>query len=194
MASLSAKENTMLAILGILSIGPHTGYDIKQHMEQSTQYFWKENYGQIYPGLAELLKNKDVSVRVQRQNGKPDKKIYSITEQGKQLLKNWLSQPMEHMVMLKKNELLLKVFFGSNTSTDIIIGHILDHKKKLEEALQIFLGLEEWLLKQEPDDPNIKYWIITNNYGKRQFSSLIRWCDESINELETQSDRSVDKG
>lgn len=110
MASLSAKENTMLAILGILTIGPHTGYDIKQHMEQSTQYFWKENYGQIYPGLAELLKNKDVAVRVQRQDGKPDKKIYSITEQGKQLLNNWLSQPMEHMVMLKKNELLLKVF------------------------------------------------------------------------------------
>lgn len=186
MDSLSAKENTMLAILGILSIGPHTGYDIKQHMEHSTQYFWKENYGQIYPALAELLKNKDVSVRVQRQNGKPDKKIYSITEQGKELLKNWLSRPMEHMVMLKKNELLLKVFFGSNTSTDIIIGHILDHKKKLEEALQIFLGLEEWLLKQDPNDPNIKYWIITNNYGKRQFSSLIHWCDESVNELKTK--------
>ncbi|OMD33398.1 MULTISPECIES: PadR family transcriptional regulator [Paenibacillus] len=183
MASLSAKENTMLAILGILTIGPHTGYDIKQHMEQSTQYFWKENYGQIYPGLAELLKNKDVAVRVQRQDGKPDKKIYSITEQGKQLLNNWLSQPMEHMVMLKKNELLLKVFFGSNTSADIIIGHILDHKKKLEEALQIFLGLEEWLLKQETDDPNIKYWLITNDYGKRQFSSLIHWCDDSISLL-----------
>ncbi|OKP90266.1 hypothetical protein A3842_03605 [Paenibacillus sp. P3E] len=85
--------------------------------------------------------------------------------------------------MLKKNELLLKVFFGSNTSSDIIIGHIQDHKKKLEEALRIFLGLEEWLLKQEPDDPNIKYWLITNDYGKKQFSSLIQWCDDSISLL-----------
>lgn len=83
----------------------------------------------------------------------------------------------------KEERIITKGFFGSNTSADIIIGHILDHKKKLEEALQIFLGLEEWLLKQETDDPNIKYWLITNDYGKRQFSSLIHWCDDSISLL-----------
>lgn len=184
MAPSSGKMNTIFAVLGILTLGPHTGYDIKQHMEKSTRYFWNENYGQIYPVLAELLERQDVTVHVKRQKGKPDKKVYSITEQGKQTLSDWLSEPMEHMVMLKKNELLLRVFFGSNARPEIIIQHIKDHKKKLEEALQMFLGLEEWLKKQESDDPNIKYWLITNNYGKAQFSSLMRWCDESIRELE----------
>ncbi|AET58452.1 PadR family transcriptional regulator [Paenibacillus terrae] len=60
----------MFAVLDILSLGPHTGYDIKQHMEQSTNYFWNENYGQIYPSLAELLDRKDIAVEVIRQNGK----------------------------------------------------------------------------------------------------------------------------
>nr|WP_238533498.1 hypothetical protein [Paenibacillus terrae] len=39
-------------------------------MEQSTNYFWNENYGQIYPSLAELLDRKDIAVEVIRQNGK----------------------------------------------------------------------------------------------------------------------------
>ncbi|GJM76048.1 hypothetical protein HMSSN036_82640 [Paenibacillus macerans] len=54
--------------------GAHTGYDIKQHMEQSTSYFWNENYGQIYPTLAELLDQRDIEVKIIRQKGKPDKK------------------------------------------------------------------------------------------------------------------------
>ncbi|MCY8663627.1 PadR family transcriptional regulator [Bacillus haynesii] len=64
-------------------------------MDKSSAYFWNENYGQIYPSLAELLKRKDVSMEVKRQKGKPDKKVYMITEQGKQILCDWLSQPME---------------------------------------------------------------------------------------------------
>lgn len=91
MARQSGKTNTMFAVLGILSLGPHTGYDIKQHMEQSTSYFWNENYGQIYPSLAELLDRKDIAVEVIRQKGKPDKKLYSITDQGRQTLSDWLS-------------------------------------------------------------------------------------------------------
>jgi DNA-binding PadR family transcriptional regulator len=174
----------MFAILGILTIGPHTGYDIKQHMEKSTSYFWNENYGQIYPSLAELLERKDVAVDVKRQQGKPDKKVYNITDQGKQTLSDWLSQPMVHEVMLKKNELLLRVFFGSNAPPETIIQHIREHKGKLEEALQMFQELEAWLRNDEPKDRNFKYWLITINYGKSQFRSLISWCDESIKELE----------
>ncbi|WP_179031208.1 PadR family transcriptional regulator [Paenibacillus kribbensis] len=183
MARQSGKTNTMFAVLGILSLGPHTGYDIKQHMEQSTSYFWNENYGQIYPSLAELLDRKDITVEVIRQKGKPDKKLYSITDQGRQTLSDWLSQPMEHVVMLKKNELLLRVFFGGNSSPETIIKHIQEHKEKLMESLHIFEELERWLINVEHKDHNHKYWMITMSYGKSQFSSLISWCDESIKVL-----------
>lgn len=185
MAQQTGKTNTMFAVLGILTLGPHTGYDIKQHMEKSTSYFWNENYGQIYPSLAELLKRKDITVDVKRQKGKPDKKVYSITEQGKLTLSDWLSQPMEHMVMLKKNELLLRVFFGSNAPPEAIIQHIREHKSKLEGSLHIFEELENWLRNEQSEDQNYKYWLITINYGKSQFRSLIHWCDESIEILKS---------
>lgn len=183
MAKQPGKTNTMFAVLGILSMGPHTGYDIKQHMEQSTSYFWNENYGQIYPSLAELLDQEDIAVEIIRQKGKPDKKLYSITDQGKQTLSDWLSQPMDHLVALKKNELLLRVFFGSNSSPEIIIKHIQEHRSKLKESLHVFEKLEEWLQSSEAKDHNYKYWMITINYGKSQFKSLIDWCEDSIEVL-----------
>ncbi|MCY8663628.1 hypothetical protein MOE03_14205 [Bacillus haynesii] len=85
--------------------------------------------------------------------------------------------------MLKKNDFLLRVFFGSNAPTDSIIQHIRDHKRKLEEALHVFEVLEKWLRTEERENPNFKYWLLTINYGKSQFRSLIKWCDESIKEI-----------
>ncbi|MBY0118612.1 PadR family transcriptional regulator [Paenibacillus sp. FSL L8-0435] len=180
MANRSGRANTKFAVLGILALGPHTGYDIKQHMDQSTSYFWNENYGQIYPSLAELLDNSDINLEVIRQDGKPDKKLYRITDQGRETLSQWLSQPKDYVVDLKKNELLLRVFFGSNGSSEKIIMHIEAYQRKLEENLKVFEELEKWLLNMEHKDNNYKYWMITNQYGKNHFTSLIQWCKDSI--------------
>ena len=50
------KENkSKYALLGILSMCPGSGYDIKKLMEQSTSNFWSESYGQIYPILKQLV-------------------------------------------------------------------------------------------------------------------------------------------
>jgi DNA-binding PadR family transcriptional regulator len=47
---------TAYVILGILGLGPHSGYDIKQLADLSTRHFWATSYGQIYPELKMLLK------------------------------------------------------------------------------------------------------------------------------------------
>lgn len=111
MANRSGRANTKFAVLGILALGPHTGYDIKQHMDQSTSYFWNENYGQIYPSLAELLDNSDINLEVIRQDGKPDKKLYRITDQGRETLSQWLSQPKDYVVDLKKTSYYYEFFW-----------------------------------------------------------------------------------
>jgi len=185
MANRQGKANTKFAVLGILTLGPHTGYDIKQHMEQSTSYFWNENYGQIYPSLAELLESNDIEVEIIHQHGKPDKKLYRITDQGRRTISDWLSQPADYLVELKKNELLLRVFFGSNSSPDIIIMHIEAYQRKLEESLKVFENLEKWLLNMDKSDVNYKYWMIANQYGKSHFSGLIQWCQDSIKVLQS---------
>jgi DNA-binding PadR family transcriptional regulator len=57
---------TAYVILGILNLGPHSGYDIKQLADMSTRHFWATSYGQIYPELKRLsesglIKSEDAS-------------------------------------------------------------------------------------------------------------------------------------
>ncbi len=58
------------ALLGLLSLGPMSGYDIRQLISQSIGYFWSESYGQIYPGLKRLAAAGLVEKKTQRQKGK----------------------------------------------------------------------------------------------------------------------------
>ncbi|AOZ93909.1 PadR family transcriptional regulator [Paenibacillus crassostreae] len=185
MTRREGKENSsMYAILGILTLGPQTGYDIKKQMERSTSYFWNENYGQIYPQLSKLLAKNDVTMQVETQEGKPDRKVYTLTEQGTQTLTAWLSKPMEH-TFSEKNVLLLRLFFGHNVPLEINIRHIDEFKNTMQEKLQVFITLEESLRNCHSQDNNLKYWLLTTNYGKIQVKALIQWCEESIEELKS---------
>ncbi len=51
MREIGATPN---ALLGLLSLEPMSGYDIRQMISRSIGYFWSESYGQIYPGLKRL--------------------------------------------------------------------------------------------------------------------------------------------
>ena len=47
-------STSRFAILGVLSLGAMSGYDVKKLIERSIAHFWNESYGQIYPSLNRL--------------------------------------------------------------------------------------------------------------------------------------------
>src|SRR5260370_38491835 len=71
------------ALLGLLSLGPMSGYDIRQLIPRSIGHFWSESYGQIYPGLKRLAAAGLVEKKTQRRKGKPDRHVYSLTPEGR---------------------------------------------------------------------------------------------------------------
>src|SRR5215471_19094084 len=98
------------SLLGILSLGAMSGYDIRKFVKENLGYFWKESYGQIYPMLKRMAAQKLVEMRVERNSGKPDRRVYSLTSTGRTELENWLAKPP--LLPSPRNELLLKLFFG----------------------------------------------------------------------------------
>src|SRR5947207_2219415 len=84
---------TEYAVLGMLALGPGSGYDLKKRIEGSVAHFWSESYGQIYPILARLASRRLVERRLERQKGKPDRYVYSITAEGLERLGAWLAEP-----------------------------------------------------------------------------------------------------
>src|ERR1700684_2212758 len=108
----------MEVLLGLLAIEPMSGYDLGQTIRGSVGHFWNESYGQIYPNLKKLAADGFVSSKTERQKSKPDRHIYSIPKRGRERLADWLAVPPQPEI--PRNELLLKLFFGVQTSPQIL--------------------------------------------------------------------------
>lgn len=74
------------AILGLLSVRPLSGYDLKKIIARSDLFYWSGNNNQIYTSLVQLHKGGLVTQEVQPQESLPARKIYSITEAGREAL------------------------------------------------------------------------------------------------------------
>ena len=57
-----------------------------QLIPESIGHFWSESYGQIYPGLKRLAADGLVEKKTERQKGRPDRHLYSLTEEGREEL------------------------------------------------------------------------------------------------------------
>ena len=77
--------NTQSLILAILNFEDASGYEIKKESSEGAfSYFVDISYGSIYPTLAKLEADGLVEGRSEAQSGKPDKKVYSITDKGRE--------------------------------------------------------------------------------------------------------------
>ncbi len=77
--------------LGMLTDGEASGYDMKKCFESSFGHFFPAGYGSIYPALSTLARNGLVEYELVAQDGKPDRKVYSITDKGREALMEGLA-------------------------------------------------------------------------------------------------------
>ena len=80
------------AILGLLAIRPMTGYDLSRSYRRALQQVWYAPLGQVYPTLRKMRRDGLLRVSVKVQRHRPNRKIYTLTAEGRKLLVLWLSQ------------------------------------------------------------------------------------------------------
>ncbi|HEY6539505.1 MAG TPA: PadR family transcriptional regulator [Ktedonobacteraceae bacterium] len=174
-----AKENkSKYAVLGALSICPGSGYDIKKLMEQSTSNFWNESYGQIYPILKQLLEEGLATSHTEKQEGKPERYVYTLTGRGTDELQRWLSEPVEYVV--ERNELLLKLFSGAYVPVATNIEHVRTFQQLQRQLLKKYENIERSL----ESDPDRLYPLLTLRYGIHRCQAMLVWCKETLATLE----------
>lgn len=178
------RENkSYYAILGLLSIGPQSGYDLKRTIEQSLGHFWTESFGQIYPVLKKLVDEGLAAVSSEPQTGKRDRIAYSITEAGREMLHDWLLKPITKLPP-EKNELLLKLYFGHNLNVEDNLRHVEDFYAKLLQTRDIYTMISrEAGPSPHPHRPD--YEIMTLQFGQKVVEAIIEWCEETRAELLT---------
>ena len=101
-------SGTAYVILGMLSLGAQTGYDIKRIVDHSIRFFWAASYGQIYPELAGS--RTQAWSRGSSPTGARKRKEYRLTDQGRAELTALARAAAEMMELRDEN--LLKLFFA----------------------------------------------------------------------------------
>jgi len=92
-----ARERKIdMVILGLLSHEDLTGYDMKKRIDGAISFFWKGSFGNIYPALKDM-ENQALITKSDTSMGGREKTTYHITENGRNLLKDWLKKSRQIM-------------------------------------------------------------------------------------------------
>jgi DNA-binding PadR family transcriptional regulator len=179
MARRSSSSQEVL--LGLLTVEPMSGYDLGQAIRDSIGFFWNESYGQIYPNLKRMAAAGLVTAKTERQKGKPDRQVYTITTQGRVHLKKWLAVAPQPEV--PRNELLLKLFFGTQAGPETVIGYV-ERMARTEDAfLEKFKQIERDLIKEMDRYPDAPYWRMAVRFGQLELEAHLRWAEETLKAL-----------
>ena len=180
------SNQSLFAMLGLLSIKPMTGYELRKLSEESIQHFWRESYGQIYPSLKELESRGWATRRCEEGRGRPDRQVYSLTEEGRAALRGWLEQPVKDEVL--RVEILLKLFFGRQAPAGVNLAHVTEHAQAHRKLLAVYAATEAHLRKTRSSHPDLTYWLLTLSYGRRRSEAILAWCEEALAVLGTEPD------
>jgi len=118
------------AILGILEIRPMHGYQVKRVLDEGISGFWPVNLAAIYPSLRRLEEEGLVAHRLEATaEGRPDRKVYELTDAGREELARWRPLMPDGNVGWK-NPLYLKLLFARSENYHDALGWV---EKALEE-------------------------------------------------------------
>jgi DNA-binding PadR family transcriptional regulator len=177
-----AGTATQDALLGVLSLAPMSGYTIRAVVEQSIGNFWSESFGQIYPALKRLTAEGMVQKKTERQKGRPDRNVYSLTEKGRDRLQEWLAIPAVPSV--PRNDLLLKLFFGVHVPVSVSRENVQALVREHEAALKRYDGIRKEIAREHPGDSQAPFWLMTVSYGRHYSDAMLKWGKETLKELD----------
>ncbi|GHI00030.1 PadR family transcriptional regulator [Neobacillus kokaensis] len=117
------------AILSALGRKSYSGYELGKYLEN----VWPAKHSQIYPMLTKMEEKGFLVHEIVEQVGRPNKKIYSITEKGTEALKKWIAKSPSEQI--HRDEFLIKVYsswlLGEENSAKLVHDRI----AKLDESI-----------------------------------------------------------
>ncbi|MCP5058617.1 MAG: PadR family transcriptional regulator [bacterium] len=183
---MAGPNRTHFAILGFLTLGPMSGYDIKKLVEESTENFWSESFGQLYPALRKLSEDGLIEKQATASEGGRPRHIYSINDQGRAALATWQQEPTAPPPV--RIELLLKLFFGANCDRATNRRQVLAYREQMVRDLERYREITERLHRDRSGNAELPYWLLTLRFGERDRAAHIAWCDETLAVLDELPD------
>jgi PadR family transcriptional regulator AphA len=173
------------AILAFLTYHPMTGYDLKKFFDQSVAHFWSATQSHIYKSLEELENKGWAEAKIIPQEGKPNRKEYQITEEGRSELHRWLTTPLPLEPV--REAALIQIFF-SHSSSNEEIAHLFEARmQEIREQLQILRTVAQAAIDENARQVGVErarlLWQMTLDYGIDYYEFELAWHEKALKEV-----------
>ena len=170
------------AILVSLLEKPGSGYELARRFERSIGYFWTATHQQIYRVLKRMESDGWVDVRDVPQQGRPDKKEYSVAGPGRDALSLWLHEPIEPESV--RHDLAVKIRGAAFDDPAALISEVQRHRQAHTARLAHYLAGEARDFGEPPEsgplDAERELQHVVLRGGIAYERMMIAWLDDVL--------------
>lgn len=178
------------AILAALFNESCSGYDLVKRFNKSVECFWSASHQQIYKALAKLEEDEHISSEKIEQENRPNKKLYTVTESGRQLLQEWIGKSEEESAP-PKSELLVKLSVGHAVPTETLLTMLETYYHQHRERLRSYQAVARQYAQAPQMSRESQFHYLALRAGIRQQLAWVAWCEEVMGFLGRPVDQPV---
>ena len=181
------------AILVCLADEPLTGYDLAKRFSESIGFFWHADHQQIYRVLRRLKDDGLVDDELVIQDGRPNKRVYSITAAGRDRLVDWSRE--EHPAASVKDDLLVTLYGLEHADISAVSRQVADRLEHHRRRLALYERIQQSGYREvAADDAAATGRLLGLELGLAYERSWIEWCAAALDRLgllSARTDRSI---
>jgi PadR family transcriptional regulator AphA len=186
MADDIRATRTELAVLGLLAwSGESSGYELHKLAGRSVGFIWAPARSQLYAVLKRLAEAGLVHGRHVVQADRPDKRLFSISDAGTAMLRQWLDR-VEAIEPEDRDGVLLKLFFGAFGDPDAGRRQLSDYRGRVEQRLATYREIEA-TFEGERGAAAVRR-LQSLRLGIALMEASLAWADETLAALAPASD------
>ena len=160
-------------LLGSLIPGPKHGYELSQELEQDLAGVWRIGLSQLYAQLKQLEDARLVTSEMEPQPNRPPRKVYQVTDDGREVFYHWLRQPTPYLRLIRV-EFLLRLYFFERLS--------LPGVEQLVEAQRAVCREQAGRFAQAAAAEE-GFRRLVHEFRQGQMEAVMRWLDRCLEAL-----------
>lgn len=170
------------AILAFIEYHPMSGYDLKKFFDVSIAHFWSTTRSHIYKSLEGLETKGWAEAQIIQQEGKPNRKEYQITAEGRAELRRWLVTPLP--IEPVRDATMIQVFFSHFSTNEEIAALFEARMQEVQARLQILRTVAQAAIDENAHQIGIErarqLWQVTLDYGIAYYEFELAWQTKAI--------------
>ena len=159
-----------------------TGYELNQSFKNEIGEFWQAKHSQIYPELAKMEEQGIIQHQVEITGEKLEKKVYELTEEGKEQLAEWIHTPTNELPV-NRDEFVLKLYFVKDVNDPALV-EIIQQQRDLheeEKRLPISIRAKNDLSYEKEKHENYGHYLILAHAINRE-TEYANWLTDVLEE------------